>query len=136
MSPEAEVEVWLSKSSPFGLNQLGTCQYKNTKQSIQADNWFSSNQLDLVPKAQSTQDEGCDACKFERFSFDVACVQCGHPHSHRQIPFACVALRITSHVLCGLGLNLNHSSTSASEDTSTSQPAELPSWPSGAIACS
>ena len=30
-------------------------------------------------------------CKFERFSFDVACMQCGHPHSHQQVPFACIA---------------------------------------------
>ena len=39
------------------------------------------------------------------FSFDVACMQCGHPHSHQQVPFACVAMRIASRVLCGLGLN-------------------------------
>ena len=31
------------------------------------------------------------ARKFECKSFDVACVQCGHPHSHQQVPFACVA---------------------------------------------
>ncbi len=36
-------------------------------------------------------------CKFECFSFDVACVQCGHPHSHQQFPFACVALRRVPH---------------------------------------
>ena len=30
-------------------------------------------------QAQSTQDAECDARKFERKSFDVACVQCGHP---------------------------------------------------------
>ena len=29
-----------------------------------------------------------------RFSFDVACVQCGHPHLHQQVPFARVALRV------------------------------------------
>ncbi len=28
------------------------------------------------------------ARKFERFSFDVACLQCGHSHSHQQVPFA------------------------------------------------
>ncbi len=31
-------------------------------------------------------------------SFDVACVQCGHPHSHQQIPFACGALHVASRV--------------------------------------
>ncbi len=46
------------------------------------------------------------ARKLERFSFDVACMQCGHPHSHQQVPFACVALCIASHVLCGLGPRL------------------------------
>ncbi len=30
--------------------------------------------------------------KLERFSFDVACLQCGHPYSHQQVPFACIAL--------------------------------------------
>ncbi len=34
--------------------------------------------------------------KFEHFSFDVACVQCGHPHSHQQVPFACIALHVAS----------------------------------------
>ncbi len=29
--------------------------------------------------------------KLDRFSFDVACVQCGYSHSHQQVPFACVA---------------------------------------------
>ena len=43
------------------------------------------------------------ARKFEYFSFDVACVQCEHPHSHQQVPFAGVALRVVSRVLCGLG---------------------------------
>ncbi len=28
------------------------------------------------------------ARKFERKSFDVACVQCGHSHSHQQVPFS------------------------------------------------
>ena len=28
------------------------------------------------------------ARKLERFSFDLACVQCGHSHSHQQVPFA------------------------------------------------
>ncbi len=37
------------------------------------------------------------------FSFDVACVQCGYPHSHQQVPFAHVALHVASRVLCGLG---------------------------------
>ncbi len=32
------------------------------------------------------------AHKLERFSFDVACVHCGHPHSHQQVPFARVTL--------------------------------------------
>ena len=45
--------------------------------------------------------------KFECFSFVVACVQCGHPHSHQQVPFACVALHVVSRVLCGLGLTKN-----------------------------
>ena len=41
----------------------------------------------------------------EHFSFDVACLQCGCLHSHQQVPFACVALRVVaSRVLCGLGL--------------------------------
>ncbi len=29
--------------------------------------------------------------EFQNKSFDIACVQCGHPHSHQQVPFACVA---------------------------------------------
>ena len=37
--------------------------------------------------AQST----LNTCKFQRKSFDVACVQCGHSHSHEQVPFAYVA---------------------------------------------
>ena len=41
--------------------------------------------------------------KFQHFSFDVACVQCGHPHSHQQVPFA---LRVASRVLCGYGLRV------------------------------
>ncbi len=45
--------------------------------------------------------------KLEHFSFDVACVQCGHPHSHQQAPFACVALHVASRILCGLGLKVN-----------------------------
>ncbi len=45
-------------------------------------------------------------CKFECFSFDVAYMQCGHPHSHQQVPFACIALRIASRVLWGLGLKV------------------------------
>ena len=44
--------------------------------------------------------------KLECFSFDVACVWCGHPHSHQQVPFAWVALRVASRVLCGLGLSI------------------------------
>ncbi len=46
--------------------------------------------------------------KFECFFFDVASVQCGHPHSHQQVPFACIALRVASRVLCGLGLKFSH----------------------------
>ncbi len=42
--------------------------------------------------------------KLEHFPFDVAWVQCGHPHSHQQVPFPCIALRVASCVLCGLGL--------------------------------
>ena len=30
-------------------------------------------------------------CKLECKSFDVACVQCGHPHSHQLVPFVCIA---------------------------------------------
>ncbi len=52
-------------------------------------------------KAQSTLDA---RHKFQCKSFDVACVQCGHPHSHQQVPFAGVALHVASRVLCGLGL--------------------------------
>ena len=47
--------------------------------------------------------------KFQHFSFDVACMQCmqcGHPHSHQQVPFACVALGVASRVLCGLDQKL------------------------------
>ncbi len=47
------------------------------------------------------------ARKLECFSFDVACVQCGHPHSHQQVPFACIALRVASCILCGLGLSVS-----------------------------
>ncbi len=57
----------------------------------------------MVANAQSTQDAGRN---FQCKSFDVACVQYGHPHSHQQVPFACVALRIESCILCGLGLNI------------------------------
>ncbi len=31
------------------------------------------------------------ARKFQRKSFDVGCVQCGHSHSYQRVPFACVA---------------------------------------------
>ncbi len=31
-------------------------------------------------------------------------MQCGHPHSYEHVPFACIALRVASSVLCGLGL--------------------------------
>ena len=44
------------------------------------------------------------ARKLECFSFDVACVQCRHPHLHQEVPFARVALHVASRVLCGLGL--------------------------------
>ena len=47
--------------------------------------------------------------KFEHFSFDVACLQCGHSHSHQQVPFTCITLCVTSHILCGLGLNAGSS---------------------------
>ncbi len=50
------------------------------------------------------------ARKLEHFSFDIACVQCGHPHSHQQVPFACVALCVASRVLCGLGLTVAYQS--------------------------
>ena len=50
------------------------------------------------------------ARKFEHFSFDVACLQCGHSHSHQQVPFACVALHVPSCILCGLGHRLGNSS--------------------------
>ena len=39
------------------------------------------------------------AHKFERFSFDVTCMQCGHSHSHQQVPFACVPL-VSHPVFC------------------------------------
>ena len=42
--------------------------------------------------------------KLECFSFDVASMQCEHSHWWQQIPFACVALWVASHVLCELGL--------------------------------
>ena len=42
----------------------------------------------------------------QRKSFDVACVQYGHPHSHQQVPFACVVFRI----LCGWGLTTTRDS--------------------------
>ncbi len=66
-------------------------------------NWTTRASLHLISGPIHT---GRDACKLEYFSFDVACVQCGHPHSHRQVPFACIALRVASHVLCGLGLKV------------------------------
>ncbi len=37
------------------------------------------------------QHVGTRTRKFQRKSFDVACVQCGHSHSAEQVPFACVA---------------------------------------------
>ena len=43
------------------------------------------------------------ACKLEWFSFDVACVQCEHS-LWQQVPFAYIALRVASCVLCDLGL--------------------------------
>ncbi len=59
----------------------------------------------VLRKAQSTQDAGCDTLANSNvFSFDVACMQCGHPNSHQQVPFACMALCVASRVLCGLGL--------------------------------
>ncbi len=62
---------------------------------------------------------GCDARrKLECFSFDVACEQCGYPHSHQQVPFACIALCIASCILCGLGLNVNGSIHTARQATS------------------
>ena len=44
------------------------------------------------------------AYKLQCFSFDVACMQCGHPYSHQQVPFARFALGVVSRILCGLGL--------------------------------
>ena len=41
----------------------------------------------------------------QRFSFDVACMQCEHSHWRWQVPFACVALLVASRVLCELGLS-------------------------------
>ena len=36
------------------------------------------------------------ACKFEHFSFDVACMQCEHSHSYTQVPFLlhCIACAV------------------------------------------
>ncbi len=51
--------------------------------------------------------------KLEHFSFNVACIQCGHPHSHQQVPFVCVALHVASCILCGLGLWPCHTEHSA-----------------------
>ena len=46
------------------------------------------------------------ARKLERFSFDVACMQCEHFHWRQQVPFA---LSVASGVLCELGLTFrNH----------------------------
>ena len=55
---------------------------------------------DLIHTGRATR----RACKLERFSFDVACVQCEHSHWWQQVPFTCIALCITSHALCELGL--------------------------------
>ena len=55
-------------------------------------------------QAQSTQDAWCDAHANWNAFLDVACVQCGYSHWQQQVPFACVALRVASRVLCGLGL--------------------------------
>ncbi len=68
------------------------------------ENWrlFSNlPQLRQNPKAQSTQDAGRNVCaNWNVFSFDVACVQCGHPHSQQQVPFARVALRVAHPASC------------------------------------
>ena len=53
------------------------------------------------PLAQSTLDAGHDAAQIRSFSFDVACVQCGHPHSHQQAPFACIVHRVPPPVWIG-----------------------------------
>ncbi len=58
------------------------------------------------------------AGKLEHFSFDVACVQCGYPHSHQQVQFARVALRIASCVLRGLGLSFEAAPASCGQHMS------------------
>ncbi len=44
----------------------------------------------VLPGQQRPNPPRTHARKFERKSFDVACVQCGYSHSHQQVPFACV----------------------------------------------
>ena len=57
----------------------------------------------LTPRPNPHRTRDATRANWKVFSFDVACLQCGHPHSHQQVPFAFVALRIASRVLCGLG---------------------------------
>ena len=89
--------AWAAVFRPFVSFWLSLCNCK-----VFLVNFMKRNRTENL-KAQSTQDAGRDALKFEHFSFDVACMQCGHPYSYQQVPFVCFALRVTSRVLCGLG---------------------------------
>ncbi len=60
----------------------------------------------LGPHPHRTRDGTRSTRKLECFSFYVACMQCGHPHSHQQVLFACIALCVASCILCGLGLRV------------------------------
>ena len=82
-----------------------SCKQMEPAEHSQHCEWECSHWMQATSGAIHTGRGTRRARKFECFSFDVACVQCGH-HSHQQVLLACVASR----VLCGLG------------------PKELPVW--------
>ncbi len=74
--------------------------YKRRITSVYLPIWFKicSNDPGLGP-IHTGRGMRC-TCKLEHFSFDVACLQCGHPHLHQQVPFACVASCVDWAVKC------------------------------------
>ncbi len=75
---------------------------------IPQDSGSASMQADVEPKASARPNphrtRDATRAQIRTFPFDVACLQCGHPHSHQQVPVACMALHVASRILCGLGL--------------------------------